>query len=149
MATNSMGLSGTVYTPVAPRNEIAALAHLRANKKGKSYSLINGEPNWHNLLHLVDILGTLDAPNAHVIISALGAATVRLDPIVVNNPIEEVRECRNFVAHKSSATLSRVQSYAAYVFSTLSDHLRRKNAGVEAFHEWGDCMIAIAESAAQ
>lgn len=144
-----LGLSGTVYTPLTPRGETAALAHLYQNRSGKAYSLIDGEPKWFNTLHMVDILNTLAAPNATVIVSALGSSTIALNPIIVNNPLEEIRECRNFVAHKSAGTLNRVRAYAPGVFSSLSHHLRVKKYGVETFHEWGDCMIAVAETAAQ
>lgn len=149
VAGPTLGLSGTVYTPVAPRSETAALAHLHQSRSGKAYSLIDGEPKWFNTLHMVDILNTLGAPNATVVISALGSSTIALDPIVVSNPLEQIRECRNFVAHKSTGTLNRVRGYASAGFSTLSHHLRVKRYGVETFHEWGDCMAAIAETAAQ
>ena len=110
---------------------------------------IDGEPKWFNTMHMVDILNTLAAPNATIIVAALGSSTIVLNPIVVTNPIEEIRECRNFVAHKSAGTLNRIRTYASGGFSTLSHHLRVKRYGVETFHEWGDCMAAIAETAAQ
>lgn len=148
VAGPTIGMNQTRYTPAAVMNEPAALQHLKANARGKSYRLVNDEPNWHNLMHLIDILNVLNAPNAHVIVAALSASTVRLGPIAVRNPTEEIRECRNFVAHKCDGTLAKVRMYSPTGFSTLTDHLRRKNAGVEVFYEWGDCMIAIAETAA-
>lgn len=149
VAGPALGLSGTVYTPLPPRNEPAALAHLHQSRRGKAYSLIDGEPKWFNTMHMADILNTLAAPNSTVIVSALGASSIALNPIVVNNPLDEIRECRNFVAHKSAGTLNRIRVYASGGFSTLSHHLRVKRYGVETFHEWGDCMAVIAETAAQ
>jgi len=148
---STLSLSGSTYAPVVARTEVEAIAHLVANKKGKAYNLIEGEPKWFNPAHLSDVMSTLevDAALQTSVISAIGATSVALGPVVIANPLEEVRVCRNFIAHKARATLAGVQHFAQGPLISLSDHLRDLQAGVETFSVWRESMTAIAETAAQ
>lgn len=144
-----LGLSGTLYRPAIERTEAQALADMASNKKGNNFGIVNGEPKWGGLPNLPDILNFLGLSNAGVILGAVTASHVQLGPISAPNPLEEVRKCRNYVAHKSPPTLADVTTYTRGPFVDLSTHLRQMRSGVEAFSEWRDCFVTIAGSAAQ
>lgn len=144
-----LGLSGKCYTASTPRTEAQVLDFLVANKKGRNFGIINGEPKWNNPLYLADIANALALPNGQTIVSAITASSVVLGPVVVMSPLEEVRMARNFAAHKNPSTLADIEAFAPAVFTTLSAHLRGSRSGVEAFSEWKECFCALAEAAAQ
>jgi len=146
-----VGLSGAAYSPALPRIEALAMAHLAADRKGKAYNLIEGEPKWYNASHLADVMSTLglDTTYSQGVIAAIGANIVSLGPAVITNPLEEIRTCRNFVAHKAAATLAHVGQYAQDQVGSLSTHLRHRRGGVETFSVWREGLSAIAAAAAQ
>jgi hypothetical protein len=142
-------LAGVTYAPVAVRTEADVLAYLFANKRGQNYRFVNMEPNWHDERAISDIVTVLALPNASTIIGAVTTTSVILGPIVVPSPITEIRTARNFGAHKNWKTLTDITAYGGGSFSNLSDHMRKRRSGVEAFSEWKESLEAIAASAAQ
>jgi len=96
-----VSLSGQTYAPTRARTEALALQQLKANQRGKAYRLIDGEPKWFDLKALGDIMDALDLQrnNINTITSAVGASIITLGLVSVINPLEEIRACRNFVAH--------------------------------------------------
>ncbi|MGW5269162.1 hypothetical protein ACWEQ4_11085 [Rhodococcus sp. NPDC003994] len=149
VAAETTGLRGVTYTPTVIFSEEAALRHLVQNKRGKAYRIIGGEPYWYNINHLIDILATLGAPNASQIVNAISSTTVTLGPTSVANPLEEIRVHRNFSAHKSTGLLAEINSYSSDSARSFSARLRSRRRGVEAFHEWTECLLALAFAAAQ
>jgi hypothetical protein len=145
----TVGLAGTVYFPAVARAENQVIADLNANRRGHKFRIIGTEPKWNDSDSLDDIMSFLGLPNATVITGAVGSSFVTLGTTVVDNPLEEIRICRNFVAHKSGATLGDVKAYARSPYIDLSTHLRQRRSGVETFSEWKDCLLVLAESAAQ
>lgn len=142
---------GVVYSPACPRTEMAALAHLKKNQKKFAYRVIGDEPNWNIVKAYLDIIECLelDKNQIQTISGAIAASDIDLGVAIVNNPLEEVRACRNFIAHKSRGTLDKVKVYSNDQYTTLSQHLRRMRFGVEKFSEWKDCMTAIAVASIQ
>lgn len=145
----SQGLSGSMYTPLVSRTESQVLTDLKTNKRGNNFGINNGEPKWGGLPNIPDLVNFLGLANANVIIGAVSATTVRLGPITVANPLEEVRKCRNYAAHKTPPTQADLAPYCRGSFVNLSAHLRQLRSGVETFSEWRDCFSAIAGAAAQ
>lgn len=145
----TVGLSGTLYQPVQPRTESQVLQDLAANARGNNFGLTNGEPKWFSARNLASVMGFLGLANQQVILGAIGATNVQLGPITILSPLEEVRTCRNYVAHKAPPTLAGVQRYAQGTFVDLSTHMRRLRSGVETFSEWREALHAIAEAASQ
>lgn len=145
----TVGLSGAVYRPAQSRTEIQVLQDLAANKRGNDFGIVNGEPKWFNPRNLASVMSFLGVQNDQIILGAIGATNVRLGPITIRSPLEEVRTCRNYVAHKAPPTLSDVQQFAQGAFVDLSTHMRRLRSGVETFSEWREAFQAIAEAAAQ
>ena len=143
------GLSGTAYSPSAPMTEPAALAHLRANKKGTRIVVIAGEPKWFDVAALPDLASVLGVGNQTVIVSAVTSSTIQLGRFTVDNPLEEVRVCRNMVAHKCAGTVAEASRFAAGPFTSMTSHVRSRRFGVEVFHEWIDGCRALALAAAQ
>lgn len=143
-----IGLSGASYTPVQVRTEAQVLSDLAANTRGNNFGIIQGEPKWNDPVRLTSIVSFLGLGNGAVITNAITSSSVILGAISVASPLEEIRKCRNYVAHKAPPTLRDVQSYS-HSFTTLSDHLRRYRSGVETFSEWRDCLAALAEAAGQ
>lgn len=144
-----MGLSGALYMPSQALTEAQALTHIAQNRKGTTIKITAGEPKWFDVRSLPDLTAVLGLSNDTVIVGAVTSYNVRLGPIVVNNPLEEIRQCRNFVAHKSSATLREAQQVAPSPFTDLIMHVRAKRSGVETFSEWKEGCLALAEAAAQ
>lgn len=143
------GLSGVTYTPPNPRSESQVLADLQSNRRSNNFQIINGEPKWNGVVNLASIVSFLAIPNANMIVGAISSSSVNLGPLTVANPLEEIRICRNFVAHKTSATHNDMQRYFIGRYSELSSHMRQLRSGVEAFSEWCECLEALAGAAAQ
>jgi hypothetical protein len=148
-AGETLGLSGTAYVPSTPRGEGQVLADLIANKRGNNFAIINGEPKWNNIANLTSIVTFLNIPNANVIVGAVSSTSISLGPLIVTNPLEEIRKCRNFVAHKSPNTRNDIQPYFTGPYLGLKDHVRQRRSGVETFSEWCECLVALAGAAAQ
>jgi hypothetical protein len=143
------GLTGHSYTPAVPRGEAQVLDDLTANARGNDFRIVNGEPSWGDPSKLANIAIFLGLANAVNIINAVTSSSIVLGPITVPNPLEEIRKCRNFVAHKAPPTLRDVMGFARGRYVDLSSHLRHLRSGVETFSEWRDCLAALAEAAAQ
>jgi hypothetical protein len=148
-AGETLGLGGTTYVPSTPRSEGQVLAHLVANRSGNNFAIVNGEPKWNNIANLASIVTFLSIPNANVIVNAVSSSSISLGPLAVINPLEEIRKCRNFVAHKSPNTRSDIQPYFIGPYLGLKDHMRQRRSGVETFSEWCECLEALAGAAAQ
>lgn len=146
-----VSLGGSTYQPRNARSEDEALRYLKQNSRRHAYRVTRNEPNWHMPNAFVDIVVCLelDPIQTRTLSGAISATSIALGSISVPNPVEEIRICRNFIAHKSSVTLRDVKSYARGTYSDLSSHLRRKRSGVETFTEWKECMVAIAVAMAQ
>lgn len=146
-----MGLRGIVYAPGQARTEAQVLAHLSQSRRSYAYKITRGEPNWYLATAFADIVACLQLDTRQIpeITGPISSNLVLLGPVSVANPLEEIRLCRNFVAHKNDLTLSDVVAFSQGPFVDLSQHLRKKRSGVEAFSEWKDCMTALAEASAQ
>lgn len=145
----SQGLSGAAYTPTVAMTEAQAYTRIIANKKGKGYTVTAGEPKWYNARGLPDLATVLGLANDTIIVGAVTASNLQLGPVTIANPLEEIRVCRNFVAHKTDGTLREAQLVAGSPFPDLMTHLRAKRSGVETFSEWKEACLALAEAAAQ
>jgi hypothetical protein len=144
-----LGSRGLLYSIATPRSEIEVLSYLQLNNSRNVFGFTNGEPKWNSVLTLDSIVQALGLPNASRIISAIGSSSISLPPVIVSNPLEEIRICRNFVAHKASPTLRGVVSFAKEPFVDLSSHLRELRYGVETFSEWKECLVVLAEAVTQ
>jgi hypothetical protein len=145
----TVGLGGGIYSPSMLRSETQVLQYLSANAKGRNFGIINGEPKWNGPVNLANIVGFLGLPNGNQIVAAVSSTSISLGPITVQNPLEEVRICRNYVAHKAPTTLANVHRYAVGRYVDFSSHLRWRRSGVETFSEWCECLEALAGAAAQ
>lgn len=143
------GLSGSTYTPTAALTEAQALAHILASRRGNNYTVTAGEPRWYDARGLPDLTAALGLANDTVIVGAVTASHLQLGPIRVSNPLEEIRFCRNYIAHKTAVTLRSAQAVAGTTFPDLITHVRAKRSGVETFSEWKEACLAVAEAAAQ
>lgn len=145
----AVGLGGSVYRAPLPMTERELLAYLIANRRGRTFGIINGEPKWNSSAAVADIAAALNLPNQNTLVSAITASSVSLGPIVVVSPLEEIRLARNFAAHKNPSTLADIAAFSQNGFPSLTAHLRGLRSGVEAFSVWKECLIALAEAAAQ
>jgi hypothetical protein len=143
------GLSGVTYAPTTARDEGASLHHIRISRKGTHIKITAGEPHWSNTRVVADLTSVLGLSNATVIVGAVAAYQVQLGTFPVANPLEEIRLCRNFVAHKGSETLNNIASFAGDRAFDLCKHVRSKRYGIETFSEWKEACRAIAQGAAQ
>ena len=143
------GLSGNVYAPGTALTESAALASIRAGAKGTKVRVVAGEPKWFDIGAIADVTQLVGLTNDTIIVSAFTAYQVRLGGFFIQNPLEEIRVCRNLVAHKCAAALAEVRAVAGPQFTDLRTHIRSRRFGVETFSEWTEGCIAIAEAASQ
>ena len=97
---------------------------------------------------VADFVTTLALSNGAAIIGAVTSTTVMLGPFAVANPLEEIRICRNFIAHQCDVTFADVMKFAVAGLSNLRDHVRSKRYGVELFSDWKEGCLAIAAAAA-
>lgn len=146
-----MGLRGMIYSPGTARSEAEVLSHLAKFRRSYSYKITRTEPNWYIATAFADICSCLELDTRQIpeITGPISANVVHLGPVSVTNPLEEIRACRNFVAHKNDLTLGDIVAYSHGPFVDLSWHLRKKRSGVEAFSEWKDCLAALAQASAQ
>lgn len=146
-----MGLRGIVYSPGQARTEPEVLSHLARSRRSYAYKITRGEPNWYLATAFADIVSSLqlDVRQIPEITGPISATTVHLGPVSVANPLEEIRTCRNFVAHKNDITFSEVLAFSQEPFTHLSRHMRKKRSGIETFSEWKDCLTALAQASAQ
>lgn len=143
------GLSGATYSSPQFFSESQALTHLSVNRRGNNFQITQGEPKWFDPACLASIVNFFGLPNAPVIIGAVGSSSIYLQPITVPNPLEQIRRCRNYVAHKMPRTWATVQAFGAQPPAGFSSYLRQRRSGVETFSEWHDCLVAISEAACQ
>lgn len=143
------GLSGSPYHPAVSRNEAEALAHINANRSGTNIKCVRGQPSWYDVTAIADLTALLGLVNAAQIVAAITATNIQLGIVTVPNPLEEIRRCRNFVAHKNPVTLGDVQGYTGAHLVNLRTHVRSKRFGVELFSDWKEGCLSIAAAAAQ
>ena len=143
------GLSGVNYAPAISLSESAALSHIQLNSKGTKIRGVGGEPYWYDVTAIADLTAVLGLSNASQIVGAITASQIQLGPFTIPNPIEEIRICRNFVAHKGNGTLTQVRTIAGMGFTDLCRHVRTKRYGVDLFSDWKEGCRAIAVAAAQ
>lgn len=144
----TVGLSGMLYEPELVLSESEVIAALRREQKGKAYRLLGGEPYWYNAKHLGDILAVLQAPNSEQILGALSASSISMGEFTVSNPLDTIRVCRNFVAHKNDHLLSDVSRIGDSPFAGLAHLMSQKRRGLEVYREWADCLRVLSEIAA-
>ncbi|MEU1718443.1 hypothetical protein [Nocardiopsis dassonvillei] len=148
-----VGLSGTRYKPQKPLSEATALSILKkeSKKKGSSFRTIDGEPSWYKVQSLADIGNALGITNNNVILASISSSSVEIESgQSIPNPLEEIRNIRNFIAHKNSNTLSRAQKYMTPGTIEVSIHCHQKTfGGIARFSSWVDTMDSIAEAAAE
>lgn len=143
------GLSGASYKPQLTLTESGATSLLAAAARSRSNSIrqMAGEPAWYDQVGLLDMTTELKLTNGQQIVSAVTSSLVHLNAgFSAQNPIEEIRTIRNFIAHKGDSTLIRARGYMR---GDVTSHLRDSMlGGVIRFGQWVDCLGAIAESAA-
>lgn len=134
------GLSGSSYVPQVARTAANSLAHLKARGLCGTYD----EPTWHSTQVLSSVVQELDVPNRVTIISGLGVTSVAVGAGSLPNPLEEIRACRNFVAHKTAENRKRLQKFGALAHPDLKTHLRFKRQGAEHFVDLTDALRQVA-----
>lgn len=140
------GVSGQTYAPATVRTEPEALAQIRRATRVRT---TGGEPKWYDLRYVADLCAALELENGGQIVSAVTASHIQLGPFLVPSPLDEIRECRNFVAHKGDGTLAAARDAAGVRFADLVEHVRSKRSGVELFSDWKESCRTIALAAAQ
>jgi hypothetical protein len=123
------GLSGATYEPVAPRNVQEVLAHLQSHGFNGSFA----EPTWHSTQVLSSVIRSLQVPNGSTIMNGVGVVSIVLGAGSIANPLQELRACRNFVAHKTDETHKKLRRFGAHAQPDLRSHLRSRRQGVEHF----------------
>lgn len=147
----AIGIDHVSYRPPIPRSEEEVLSDLASNARGNNFGIYKGEPKWTNPLCLVSIVDFLDLPNKEFITINVGCSDVLLSNILVPNPVEEIRLCRNFVAHKGAHTLQLIEGeFGRVPFVSLTSHVRDlRLGGIKTFSEWKECLIEISKLASK
>lgn len=143
------GLSGQSYFPATTRTEASALTHIASHRRGTKIRIVGGEPYWFDVAASADLGQVLGLSNSNTVVSALTASQIQLGPFLISNPLEDIRLCRNFVAHKNPGTLSEMIRVAGPGFQDLPNYLRSRRSGVELFSDWKEACRVIAMAACQ
>lgn len=80
------------------RSEDDALNHLRSHRANASN---DWEPDWHVPQQVTGAVRVLGLTNSTRLLSALG---------VIDNPFDELRACRNFLAHRGPRAFAKFQA---------------------------------------
>lgn len=144
----TVGNVGLRYSPKASLTETQALLRLKTEARRRRIVLIDGEPRWYERRILPDLAIILDIPNAQPIIAAVGASVVVIGSGgAVANPIPELQSMRNFIAHKTPATLAKAVQYVSVPAASPHEHLWEKvSGGVERFCLWAATLRALADA---
>ncbi len=143
------GSSGAIYTPSVIRTENQAIAKLRQDSQlpSSKIRLTGGEPGWMATEMLLDICQSLDLQSAHPIHGAITSYSISLPyGRSTGNPISEIRNIRNFCAHKSDKTYAKIRPHLRGT-SDADAHMKQKVAGgIVRFSHWVDCLKLIAQA---
>lgn len=143
------GLGGNIYSPRIPRTETEVFVHLKKVNKRVSLGLVFGEPNWYNLQRLPDVIDCLDLGNSIQIYASASSSNVILGATgSVPNPLSEIQEIRNFIAHKTNHRLSTIR---AMIGGSSDNDVHRylwskTQGGVERFSLWVSTVCSVAEN---
>ena len=148
----TVGIGGSRYVPTVARTSQQALIYIQQNKKALGVQVVKGEPNWYRVNDLATLSDGLGLANASQIIGAIGLTSIALGAAgTLPNPLQEIQQIRNFIAHKHPATLAEVQArLAGSGDSDLHSYLWGKTVGgVERFYVWLASLRIISEAACQ
>lgn len=150
-AGSTVGGSGRVYSPAQVRSASAALRTLKTDSysRGNRIRIMGGEPAWSASESLLDICNSLSFSASHPLHAAVTANNIAL-PFgnFVPNPIQEIRDVRNFCAHKGDATYLRMKSHFAGGTKDAHTHMcTTGTGGIANFSHWVDCLKVISEAA--
>jgi hypothetical protein len=139
------------YQPAAPLTEVDVLTRLRAAGaiRGSGVQVFASEPKWFLVTSVAPICQELGLSNASSILNALGSTMVALGGgFNMANPLEEIRQVRNYCAHKTPdmANLVITQYTAGQTVPTYIQQPTR--GGSTRFHDWCEALEAIAWDAA-
>jgi hypothetical protein len=143
--------SNVSYHPATPLAEIDVLSRLReaGAARGSGVAVFANEPRWFVVTSVVPICAILGLSNATAILNSLGSSTVTLGGgFSLTNPLDEIRQIRNYCAHKTEDMANLVSSrYTSGL--TVSAYVRQvTRGGSTRFHDWCEALEAIAWDAA-
>lgn len=148
-----IGGSGNVYAPRTRRTETESLRKIRrdAGRPGSSIKIIGGEPSWSASTMLLDICQSLELANSHPLHGAVSSASISLPfHTATPNPLDEIRDVRNFCAHKGDKTYRRMRRHFSPGCTDSHEHMQQIGiGGISTFSHWVDCMKVISEAATQ
>lgn len=133
--------------PVTSSGQVVSLAPGITSRNDAVASLSNSprgkEPAWHVASECIGVLRRLNIHNRAQIIAALGAA---------NSPADDLRNVRNYFAHRNDDTISKVEETKRRL--TLSSHykamdivMERVSPGITLFEMWVTLLKIIAQDA--
>lgn len=147
-----IGVSGSAYLPTRIRPEKDALDALALASKSRQNRIrvTRGEPHWFDQIAIIDMVELLQLGNRTEISSAVTSSQISIGSgISLINPIGEIREIRNFIAHKNEVTHRSIQKYLTSAHIGISDYLHDTQVGgLSRFSEWVDGLRAVASAAA-
>lgn len=149
-ASTTIGDSSTVYTPRTVYNESAALTHLRQNTAGTKIRFTRSEPNWYATFATSDFCRVLSLPNSSVITGAVLTSHITdASGATVPNPIESIKQLRNFIAHKNVDTHRDISAFVPNTQDTRGFLTAPVTGGISQFRDWTSSLLAIAYAAVQ
>jgi hypothetical protein len=150
--STTLGISGSKYYPTTTRTEDESIHCLCLAAKDRRTRIrsTRGEPHWFDQGAISDMVDALGIANRSQIVSAITSSGISITSgVLITNPIGEIRDIRNFIAHKNAVTLRGIKQHLNSQHNSLSDYLHEiRLGGVPTFGEWVDGLQAIASAAA-
>jgi hypothetical protein len=134
---NSVTLSGAVVPAVVKRRSDVIPTLLATYTKRRQY-----EPKWASATECIDAASRLKIANLGTIAAALGAT---------NSPAEEIRNVRNYYAHRRQGAAARAIACRVFIGTKpiVFDLAAYKNAGETILDSWTKGLMLVATSASQ
>jgi len=133
---NSLTLSGVVL-PAVVKKRSDVIPTLLATYRKKKY-----EPKWASATECIDAANRLKIANLGTLAAALGAT---------NSPAEEIRNVRNYYAHRRESAAARAMACGVFMGSKpiVFDLAAYKSAGQTTLDSWIKGLMLVATSASQ
>lgn len=138
------GIGGSNYIPIKNRSESQLLRFITSQHNSQNFGIKNGEPKWLDKTILSSIIPVLGLANSSELLAGL-KNTITISGKPLFDPIEEIKICRNFTAHKGVKTFNAMKLNTLDKFIDLPSYTREVIDGKERFSIWIEFLLTRAK----
>ena len=149
-AGDVLGLSMKIYRNSNPWTENVLLDALKNDQRKFGIYVPAQEPKWFDLGTLKNIVNSLNLSNSASIVNGVAVSTISFPLKNIPNPLDDIRRCRNYVAHKNPRALAEIRIHLNHNLPDMSTYLRENfYGGRDRFSIWIACLEVLASISAQ